>query len=186
MGFWTIQCPCFSWGYRPLLPLHLSFSHPWSPSSKSPAEAEGVSSNKETEDKAAELCHWWRHPAQRSPFGGRFCLCCYFGQRMDHWGLSRLASPADMGKQNLWGWSSSYSCVWRCRMPCCLLLESVPCCEEAQAAGLVRPYGAVRDPPPSHAIVDQVTWQTRTWQPCGCVPLKVDSLPPVTASQLTP
>lgn len=56
---------------------------------------------------------------------GRFCLCCYFGQRMDHWGLSRLASPADMGKQNSWGWSSSYSCVWRCRMRCCLLLESV-------------------------------------------------------------
>lgn len=79
---------------------------------------------------------------------GRFCLCCYFGQRMDHWGLSRLASPADMGKQNLWGWSSSYSCVWRCRMPCCLLLESVPCCEEAQAAGLVRPYGAVTGPSP--------------------------------------
>ena len=54
---------------------------------------------------------------------GRFCLCCYFGQRMDHWGLSRLAPPADMGKQNLWGGSSSYSCVWRCHMLCYLLLE---------------------------------------------------------------
>ena len=71
-------------------------------------------------------------------------------------------------------------------MPCCLLLEPAACCEEAQAAGLVRPCGVVTGPStiPYNCGSGHMTNVNLTAM--GCVPLKVDSLPPVTASQLTP
>ena len=64
--------------------------------------------------------------------------------------------------------------------------NQLPCCEEAKAAGLVRPYGAVTGPSavPYSCGSGHMTIVNLTAM--GCVPLKVDSLPPITASQLDP